>query len=353
MKKKDLAGIGVIGFGYWGPNLVRNIAALPEAELVAVCDQSEARRTEVGRLYPGTALTADVDELLGRSDVDAVVVATPADTHFDLARKVLASGRSAFVEKPLARTVAECEELIELAERKGLVLMVGHTFEFNAAVDYVDDLIERRDLGQVYYIYSQRLNLGVVRRDVNALWNLAPHDVSIALRWLKKEPVRVAARGYTYLQAGVEDVVYLDLEFDDGVAVHIHVSWLDPGKVRRTTVVGSRKMVVYDDGSTEAKIQVYDKGIDREPVADGGYASLGEFDSFGKFQLTQRAGDLLIPKINFVEPLKRECAHFVECLRAGTKPRTDGENGLRVVRILEAGTASLRQGGMAVQLDPR
>ncbi|MFP6644858.1 MAG: Gfo/Idh/MocA family oxidoreductase, partial [Candidatus Latescibacterota bacterium] len=291
----------------------------------------------------------------GRGDIDAIILATPADTHFELARQVLASGRSVFAEKPLARSTAECEQLIELAAQKNLVLMVGHTFEYNAAVEYVDDLICRRDLGQIYYIYSQRLNLGVVRHDVNALWNLAPHDISIALRWLKKEPVRVCARGYTYLQAGVEDVVYLDLEFDDGVAVHIHVSWLDPGKVRRTTVVGSRKMVVYDDASTEAKIQVFDKGIDREPITPDGpaYASLGEFDSFGKFQLTQRAGDLLIPKIDFTEPLKRECSHFVDCVRENRRPLTDGESGLRVVRILEAGTKSLRQGGIAVDIVTR
>ena len=350
-----MVGIGVIGYGYWGPNLVRNLASLATADLRVVCDRAADRSQKVGRLYPGGALVDSVADVLQRSDVDAVVVATPADGHFDLARRVLESGRSVFVEKPLARSAAECEELIELAARKNLVLMVGHTFEYNAAVDYVEDLITRRDLGQIYYIYSQRLNLGVVRRDVNALWNLAPHDISIALRWLKKEPVRVCARGYTYLQAGVEDVVYLDLEFADGVAVHIHVSWLDPGKVRRTTVVGSRKMVVYDDASTEAKIQVFDKGIDREPVAGGNpvYGSLGEFDSFGKFQLTQRAGDLLIPKIDFTEPLKRVCSHFVDCVRDGTRPLTDGESGLRVVRILEAATLSLRQGGIAVELETR
>ena len=350
-----MVGIGVIGFGYWGPNLVRNVASLPEAQLRVVCDRSADRLLEVGRLYPGVDLVDSVVDVLNRSDIDAVILATPADTHFDLARRVLESGRAVFVEKPLARSASECQQLIELAAQKDLVLMVGHTFEYNAAVEYVDDLICRRDLGQIYYIYSQRLNLGVVRHDVNALWNLAPHDISIALRWLKKEPVRVCARGYTYLQAGVEDVVYLDLEFDDGVAVHIHVSWLDPGKVRRTTVVGSRKMVVYDDASTEAKIQVFDKGIDREPVtADGpAYASLGEFDSFGKFQLTQRAGDLLIPKIDFTEPLKRECSHFVDCVRENRRPLTDGESGLRVVRILEAGTKSLRQGGIAVDIVTR
>jgi predicted dehydrogenase len=350
-----MVGIGVIGFGYWGPNLVRNVASLPEAQLRVVCDRSADRLLEVGRLYPGVDLVDSVVDVLNRSDIDAVILATPADTHFDLARRVLESGRAVFVEKPLARSVAECQQLIELAAQKNLVLMVGHTFEYNAAVEYVDDLICRRDLGQIYYIYSQRLNLGVVRHDVNALWNLAPHDISIALRWLKKEPVRVCARGYTYLQAGVEDVVYLDLEFDDGVAVHIHVSWLDPGKVRRTTVVGSRKMVVYDDASTEAKIQVFDKGIDREPITPDGpaYASLGEFDSFGKFQLTQRAGDLLIPKIDFTEPLKRECSHFVDCVRENRRPLTDGESGLRVVRILEAGTKSLRQGGIAVDIVTR
>jgi predicted dehydrogenase len=350
-----MVGIGVIGFGYWGPNLVRNVASLSEAQLRVVCDRSADRLQEVGRLYPGVDLVDSAVEVLNRSDIDAVILATPADTHFDLARRVLESGRSVFVEKPLARSASECEQLIELAAKKDLVLMVGHTFEYNAAVEYVDDLISRRDLGQIYYIYSQRLNLGVVRQDVNALWNLAPHDISIALRWLKKEPARVCARGYTYLQAGVEDVVYLDLEFDDGVAVHIHVSWLDPGKVRRTTVVGSRKMVVYDDASTEAKIQVFDKGIDREPITPDGpaYASLGEFDSFGKFQLTQRAGDLLIPKIDFTEPLKRECSHFVDCVRENRRPLTDGESGLRVVRILEAGTKSLRQGGIAVDIVTR
>lgn len=346
-----MVGIAVIGVGYWGPNLVRNLAATADGTLRVLCDQSAPRLEEMGRQYPGVDLTASCDDVLARGDVDAVVVATPAGTHFELAKRVLQSGRAAFIEKPLARSVAECEELIELAAAKNAVLMVGHTFEYNAAVDYVGRLIDDQELGQIYYIYSQRLNLGVVRQDVNALWNLAPHDVSIALRWLKKEPVRVRARGYTYLQEGVEDVVYLDLEFDDGVAVHIHVSWLDPGKVRRTTVVGSRKMVVYDDGSTEAKIQLFDKGIDRERLGgDEDFASLGEFDSFGKFQLTQRAGDVLIPKIDFTEPLKRECAHFVDCVARGQRPLTDGENGLRVVRVLEAATRSLTGGGTAVDL---
>lgn len=340
-------GAAVVGVGYWGPNLVRNLASTADCDLLMVCDRDAGRRDAVGRQYPGVQLTDSVDDVLNDSRIDAVVVSTPADTHYELALRVLESGRSVFVEKPLARTSKECERLIEEADKRGVQLMVGHTFEYNAAVEYVENLIEARELGQVYYIYSQRLNLGVVRHDVNALWNLAPHDISIALRWLKRDPVRVAARGYTYLQAGVEDVVYVDLEFADGVAVHIHVSWLDPGKVRRMTVVGSRKMVVYDDASTEGKIQVFDKGIDREQLDD----SLGEFDSFGKFQLTQRAGDVLIPKIDFVEPLKRECSHFVESVLSGKRPLTDGHNGLKVVRILEAATRSLQGGGVAIELD--
>lgn len=339
-------GIGVIGAGYWGPNLIRNFAGSAGADLVAVCDQSAERLASVSRGYPGARVTRTVADLLAAGDVGAVAVATPARSHFPLARQAIEAGKSVFVEKPLAMTVAECEQLIELAERQGCTLMVGHTFEYNAAVEYVEGLIQSGDLGELYYLYSQRLNLGVVRQDVDAMWNLAPHDVSIALRWLGELPVAVNAQGYTYLQAGIPDVVYLNLEFGSGVSVHIHVSWLDPGKVRRTTVVGSRKMVVYDDASTEAKIQVFDKGIDRQHM--GG--SLGEFDSFGKFQLTQRAGDLLIPRIDFTEPLKRECQHFVDCVAEGRRPLTDGQNGLRVVRVLEAASQSLNQAGASIAI---
>lgn len=339
-----MVGIAVVGAGYWGPNLIRNFSAV--GHLVAVVDRDGARLQKQRLLYPGVLYSADIEEVLASDAVDGVALATPADSHYALAKKVIEAGKSVFVEKPLAQTVAECEDLIDLAAERGVVLMVGHTFEFNAAVQYVEKCIEQNELGQIYYIYSQRLNLGVVRSDINALWNLAPHDISIALRWLKKMPVRVDARGYTYLQPGIEDVVYLNMEFADGIAVHVHVSWLDPGKVRRMTVVGSEKMVVYDDASTEAKIQLYDKGIDRRGL-DG---SLGDFDSFGKFQLIQRAGDVLIPRIDFAEPLRNECQHFVECIVAGKKPLTDGENGLRVVKILEAASRSLAAGGASIEL---
>jgi predicted dehydrogenase len=340
-----MAGIGVVGAGYWGPNLIRNFSGLDS--LLAVCDRDEDRLERIRRAYPQARLCRELDQLLEDPDLDGVALATPVDTHYDLARRILESGRGVFVEKPLARSVAECEELIALADKHKAVLMVGHTFEYNAAVESIEAMVKGGDLGEVYYIYSQRLNLGVVRQDVNAMWNLAPHDISIALRWLGKMPVAVNARGYTYLQPGIEDVVYLNLEFGDGVAVHIHVSWLDPSKVRRMTVVGSDKMVVYDDASTDAKIQLFDKGIDRKHI--GG--SLGEFDSFGKFQLIQRAGDVLIPHLDFAEPLQRECAHFVECLQEGKRPLTDGENGLRVVRILEAASQSIAAGGVNVTLN--
>lgn len=339
-------GIGVVGAGYWGPNLIRNFAALKQCRLLAVCDLSAQRLAEVEQNYPGVRTTLHFEELLEDRAIQGIALATPVDTHHHMASQVLQAGKSVFVEKPLARSAVECEELIGLAQKHHKVLMVGHTFEFNTAVECVGRYIQNQELGDIYYIYSQRLNLGVVRRDINAMWNLAPHDISIALRWLKRMPVAVNARGYTYLQPGIEDVVYLNLEFADSLAVHIHVSWLDPGKVRRMTVVGSKKMVVYDDASADAKIQLYDKGIDRQHL--GG--SLGEFDSFGKFQLIQRAGDVLIPRIDYVEPLRTECAHFVQCIAEHQIPITDGENGLRVVRILEAASRSLANGGVNVAI---
>ena len=339
-------GIAVVGAGYWGPNLIRNFARLETCELRAVCDRSPERLEPLRRSYRDVRLTDNLDEVLSDDAIDGIAVATPVETHHPLCRRILQAGKSAFVEKPLARSVAECEELIDLQREKGSILMVGHTFEYNAAVEYVENLIERQELGEIYYIYAQRLNLGIVRQDVNAMWNLAPHDISIALRWLKNMPIAVNARGYTYLQEGIEDVVYVNLEFADGVGVHIHVSWLDPGKVRRLTVVGSRKMVLYDDVSTEGKIQLFDRGIDREHIE----GSLGEFDSFGKFQLTQRAGDVLIPKVEMSEPLRQECQHFVDCIAENKPPLTDGENGLRVVRILEAATRSLAEGGITISV---
>jgi predicted dehydrogenase len=339
--------VAVVGAGYWGPNLVRVFAQNADVEKVTVCDIDRKRLDRMKKAHPGIDVADDLDKLLADASVDAVVVALPAALHYEATRKALLAGKHVLVEKPLASTAAEAEELCELAERGKRVLMVGHTFLFNAAVKRVKEYIDGGTLGEVYYVYGQRLNLGIVRKDVDALWNLAPHDISILLHWLgDRTPEQVSYQGASYLQPGVDDVGFLAMKFPGGVMGHIHVSWLDPGKVRRMTVVGSAKMVVYDDVSADARVQLFDKGIDRKQID----TSLGSFNDYAEFQLLQRAGDLLIPRVDFPEPLKEEAAHFVACCRGGVKPIADGANGLRVVRVLEAARRSRDAGGATVRL---
>ena len=335
-----LVTIGLIGYGNWGPNLARNFFQLPEANLVAVCDLNEERLGHIRRYYPLCEVTRDHTDLLDNPGIDAIAIATPARTHYSLAKDCLRAGKHVLVEKPPALASEECQELVEIAAERRKVLMVGHTFIYNAAVNKLKEYVTNGEMGDVCYIYSSRLNLGVIRRDVNALWNFAPHDISILLYLLDAEPYRVSARGFSYVQDGVEDVVFMTLDFPSGVGANVHMSWLDPNKVRRMTVVGSEKMVVYDDVNTDAKIQVYDKGIKKESL------HLGNVKGFGEFQLLVRTGDVIIPKIDFVEPLKVECAHFIECIREGKIPLTDGTEGLRVVRILEAAQKSMDSGGI-------
>lgn len=341
-----MINLAVVGLGYWGPNLVRNFAALEDVCLYAICDLERSKLQPVKRLHPTVNLTTSYKEVIDDPEIDAVVLAVPVSDHYPMAREALREGKHILVEKPLCTTSNEARELIEEARRKDLVLMVGHTFEYNAAVAKLKELIRDGTLGEVYYIYSQRLNLGRVRNDINAMWNLAPHDISIILHCLEKEPARVSARGFVELQPSIEDVVFMVLEFDNGIVAHIHNSWLDPNKIRKMTFVGSSKMVVYDDVSTDAKIQLYDKGIDKRDISQ----DMGSYDDFGKFQLIQRAGDLLIPKIDFVEPLKVECRHFVDSINEKKKPLTDGENGLRVVKVLEAAQESIKRGGISIEL---
>jgi predicted dehydrogenase len=339
--------VAVVGAGYWGPNLVRVFTQNPDVAGVTVCDIDRKRLDRMAKAHPGIGVSDDLDALLSNGQVDAVVVALPAALHYEAARKALIAGKHVLVEKPLASTEREAEELCALAERGSRVLMVGHTFLFNAAVKRVKEYIDGGTLGEVYYVYGQRLNLGIVRRDVDALWNLAPHDISILLHWLgDRTPEQVSYQGASYLQRGVDDVGFLAMKFPGGVMGHIHVSWLDPGKVRRMTVVGSAKMVVYDDVSTDARVQLFDKGIDRKQID----ASLGTFNDYAEFQLLQRAGDLLIPRVDFPEPLKEEAAHFVACCKNGKTPIADGPNGLRVVRVLEAARRSRDQGGATVRI---
>jgi predicted dehydrogenase len=334
--------IAQIGLGYWGPNLARNLATVDGAELAVLCDADPGRLARMGRQLPGPRLVTDVAEVLSDDTIDAVVVATPVATHFDLARSVLEAGKHVLVEKPLATTSEECETLIALADARDLRLMVGHVFVYNPAVRRVKEFIDRGDLGDIYYIYSQRLNLGQVRHDVNALWNFAPHDLSIICDWLDAEPTGVTARGYSYVQPGIEDVVFMTLDFPGGIGANVHISWLDPLKVRRMTIVGSEKMVVYDDVSADAKITVYDRGVTKKLLEEG--QEPAGYRTYGEFQLLLRAGDVLIPKLDFTEPLKIECQHFVDCIRSGEAPRSDGRAGLRVVRALEAAQRSMTAG---------
>lgn len=328
-----------IGCGYWGPNLLRNFSAQGDCLVKYMVDSSSERRGYVEANFPRTQAIADLDVVLKDSEIDAVIVATPAASHYQLAKMALESGKHIFVEKPLATSTRQADELIALAAERGRTLMAGHTFLYNAAVRYAKKLLDEGELGQVYYIYSQRLNLGQVRTDVNAWWNLAPHDVSILLYLLNGElPVSVSAVGVSYIQPGIEDVVFATLTWAGGVTAHIHVSWLDPGKVRKMTFVGSRKMVVYDDVSDD-KIMVFDKGVDRVP-------KIGErmdYDQFN-YQLVHRTGDVRLPRISFQEPLKVEAAHFLECLRTGAAPLSGPGHARDVVAVLEATQTALETG---------
>lgn len=326
--------VGVIGCGYWGPNLIRNFVEIPRSKLIGVADLDEKRLAYIKSRYPDVRTTRDYQELLAMS-LDAVVVATPPATHFRIAREALQTGLHTFVEKPLTLNTRDAETLVEDADARDLTLMVGHTFEYNSAVRALKEIVDSGELGDVYYVDAVRVNLGLFQRDLNVLWDLAPHDISILLYLLGQDPVSVSAQGTACIFDGKHDIVYLNLAFPNGVLAHVRVSWLDPRKVRQITVVGSRKMVVYDDVETLEKIKVYDKGVDRPPYTD----------TFGEFQCSYRYGDVVIPYIGFVEPLRLECQHFLDCIVDGTEPQSSGRVGLKVVQVLEQAEQSLRNGG--------
>jgi predicted dehydrogenase len=334
--------VGIIGLGYWGPNLVRALESVDEAEVTAVCDIDRGRLQVVSHHFPQVLATTDLEDVLDPTRVDAVVIATPTSTHAPLARKALERGLHVFVEKPLATTSAECEQLIELAERMDRILFVGHVFLYTAAVAKLRELIDVGEMGKVWYISSTRVNLGPVRRDVNALWDLAPHDISIILHLVGEMPESVNCQGNGYLNRRVHDVCSLTMQFPSGTLAILLASWLDPNKVRRMTVVGDRKMAVYDDVEPQEKIKIYDKGIQAPPY----------HQDFAEFQFSYRYGDTRSPRLLEEEPLKAECRHFIECIEKGTTPRTDGRNGLEVVRVLEAADASLHDSGGRVSVVP-
>jgi predicted dehydrogenase len=326
-----MLNVAQIGVGYWGPNLIRNLVANKNCDVKSVVDLSEKRQEFVQGLYPSVTVSDKVEDIINDNDVEAVVIATPVATHFDLAMRCLESGKHVLVEKPMATIIEEVHQLSKLAKEKELVAMVGHTFLYNAAVRYVKLLIENGELGEIRYIYSQRVNLGRIRNDVDALWNLAPHDISIIQYWLDEpEPVHVIRNGMDYVQNGIDDVVFMNIEYPGNILANIHVSWLDPHKIRRMTVVGSEKMVVYDD-MAENKIIIYDKGIDRMAVLGDNM----DFDNPSTFSFNHRSGDVIMPEIKWVEPLKTEIAHFVDCIQNGTKCLTDVTHAAKVVKILE------------------
>ncbi len=333
-----------VGVGYWGKNLLRNFEALPGVDVVAVCDQDPDVLAQLARQYPGLSTTRQYEDLLDDADVEGVVIATETPQHFAMAEAALQAGKHVFVEKPMAQTAAQAERLVALAEAQDRRLMVGHLLLYHPAFRYVEDLIRQGALGEVYYLYSVRVNLGIIRQRENALESLAPHDLSVALSFLNQKPVAVSAQGQAYLQPNIEDVAFATVLFEGGALAHLHTSWLDPHKIRKVTVVGSKKMAVIDDGAPNEKVRLYDKGVTIQP-GQAHYATYAE-------AMALRSGDIHIPKINMQEPLHLECQHFAACIRTGQRPRTDGRNGLAVVRLLEAAQQSLAQNGTTISLLP-
>ena len=327
--------VAQIGVGYWGPNLLRNLVSNKQCHVKIAVDVSAERRAFVQSLYPDVKVSEDCEEVFSDSDIDAVVIATPVEAHFDLAVKALETQKHILVEKPIVTTVEEVEEIGRLAEEQNLVAMAGHTFLYNPAVRYVKKFIESGELGDIRYIYSQRVNLGRIRSDVDALWNLAPHDISIIQYWLDGlTPISIKRTGMAYVQKDIYDVVFMNIQYPKNILVNIHVSWLDPRKVRRMTVVGSDKMVVYDD-IAEKKVTIYDKGIDRMAV-------LGEhmdFDNPKPFNFNHRSGNASVPEISWEEPLKVEIQHFVDCVLNNATCLTGIKHARQVVSILESGSA--------------
>lgn len=314
--------VGVVGLGYWGPNLARNFDGLPGCELAWLCDGRAEELERVGAAHPGVRQTTEMGDLLADPDLDAIVLATPVPFHGEHAVAVLEAGKHCFVEKPLAQSVADAERAVEAADRASKVLMVDHLLEYHPGVEKLKEIVDSGQLGEPHYVYGNRLNLGKLRADENALWSLGAHDVSVLLHLAGEEPVEWSARGECYMHPEVEDVVFAFLRFPSGLSAHLHLSWLDPHKERRFTVVGSKRMATFDDMEIERKLTVYDKGFDETAEGYGEYIT--------------RSGDVWHPRVPNAEPLRIAATHFVECIAEGRSPRSDGRSGLRVVRVLEA-----------------
>lgn len=334
-----MVNVSIVGCGYWGPKHIRVFHELPEANLTSVCDLEQRTLDQIHRLYPSVATTQDFGKVV-RDGVDAVVIATPVASHYKLAKEALLHDKHVLIEKPIALNSEQTSELIELAENRKRVLMVGHTYEYNPAVEFLTEIVKSGDLGEIYYIDAARLSLGLFRPDVDVIWDLAPHDICIARALAGQEPVAVSAQGAAHINPATCDVAYLQLFFPSGLSAHIHVSWLDPRRVREITIAGSRKMAVYDDTSDSEKVRIYDKGVTVKSNNDG----------FSAWPPQYRYGDVTIPFLANAEPLKLECRHFLQCILEGKRPRSDGSSGLKIVNILEAASQSLRRGGQRVAI---
>ncbi len=332
--------LAVIGCGYWGPNLVRNFVQSNKLDGVICCDLDSKRLDRMKTLYPSVEVLNDYKELLEREDLDAVAIATPVKTHYPIAKDFILHGKHVLIEKPFTHSYETALELIKLAEEKKLILMVDHTFEYTAAVNKIKTIIENGELGRILYISCIRVNLGLFQPDINVVWDLAPHDISTIIYIMGEIPISVNCQGKAHYHSGIEDVATTTLNFKNGVIAFIHSSWLDPNKIRRTTIVGSKKMLVYDDIEPQEKIKIYDKGVEVPPY----------YDTYADFHFAYRYGDIYSPRIEDYEPLKKECDHFIECIKRGIPPLTDGYSGLRVVSVLEAASKSLKLSGKAVQI---
>jgi len=332
--------IGVVGAGYWGPNIIRNFNQIPACEMAMCCDLDEKRLAHMKNVYPRLQTTTDYDAMVGDDSIDAIAVCTHVSAHYPLAKKALESGKHVLIEKPMTAKVAEAEELVALAKSKGKVLMVDHTFEYTAGVNKMKEIIESGLLGDVLYVHCSRLNLGIFQRDINVVWDLAPHDLSIVLYATGLKPAAIRTVGMKLLHPRVEDAAFVTLSCANGASAVIHVSWVDPLKIRKVSVVGTKQMLVYDDLDPLSKIQIYDKGVDNPP----------HYDTFGEFLCSYKYGDIHMPRLQEAEPLSVMCRHFLECIETGATPRSDGESGLRLVRLLAASDASLAAGGTQIEV---
>jgi predicted dehydrogenase len=336
-----MINVAVAGCGYWGPNLIRNLSSLNECQVKTLCDTDEKRLAHFKQFYRQVETTSSYDEVVADKEIDAIVIATPVQYHFDMAQKALKAGKHVFVEKPMAHSVAQAKEMVRLADEGGLTLMVGHTFVYSSPVVRIKELIDSGQLGDIQYISSRRLNLGLFQRDINVAWDLSPHDISIILFIMGKMPLTVNCQGQAHVNPDIEDVTTMTLTFDNNVMATIQSSWLDPNKVREFTFVGNKKMLVYDDIQPNEKIKIYDKRVDMPP----------HYDTFGEFQYSYHYGDMCCPYIKMVEPLRTECAHFLECIAQSKKPLSGGPEGLEVIRILEAASASIKKQGASIAME--